>query len=1400
MNTIEEQQNTIGTLYREHVNPHIHEILSTLRLDVCYASGEGSWLIDDKGRRYLDFVCGYGAVGFGHSPPMVEAVLQRYVSKRSPALVQPSLLDSASRLASKLIAVAPAGLRYVWFTNSGAESVEAAIKACRAATRRPGVVYAQSSFHGKTLGALSATGAPKYQTPFYAPVADFHSVPYGDIAALEAVLRERKDSIACVILEPLQGEGGVNVPPAGYLKRVRELCNRYGVLFVLDEVQTGLGRLGTLFACETEEVSPDCLVLSKILGAGVVPIGCVLLSEQAFTYDYAMFHSSTYAGNALACEVGLAVVDFLTDPATSPLGNVAERSAQLCAGLNELAAKYPNVVRSVRGRGLLLGVELRCDRGRGGPGNVSLLGVMSEQGGLIAMVSSYLLNREGIRTAPTLTSAHVLRIEPALTVTEEECARFLAGLDRVLAHLARNDSAALLEHIAYDGQVVDGVPANTPMAEYRPLAEPMPSDTRLGFLVHLLDPRNLVDYDSSLARFDDDALRRVAEMSGKLCDPFVIGQTRVQTDQSSAYMEFICVPCLPDAMRALAPAEAEDLIGRAVALAASRGAKLVGLGGFTSIVTQGGANATGHGAPVTSGNTYTVLTAVAAAREAANLIGLEMSTARVAVVGAAGMIGGTLVDAFFGKVDRLVLVGNPERPTTNRRRLIQHIEATLEAGDPVFGEFFQRDARAQALYANGDYAKLAQAIVEGGVDVGVVCDTDVSAYLESADIVLCATSSTDYLIDVKRLKRGAIVLDLSRPHNVEREAIETRPDVLFIDGGVVAFPGLPELGVAAGTPPGHGLACMAETVILGLAGRFENISLGVRGERKTLRLIKDLGERFGFRLSGFRTHNRALTASDWQAFVEASGMSIATASRDDTPATEAHVRVPALHTPSAEEPGNLAVWLLHRHQAQRSDRIALINPETDEKITYRDLWHRVVCTARRFKEAGIDRGDTVSILSADTIDAAIAVLACWWSGVVASPMNPDLPLRDYQLMFGTVAPRKVLISAAYRRHEETLGGCGVSCGSLEDWTELRSAWLSEVSSAAPESVPRDAVAVYLFSSGSSGRPKAFAHTHNDFIEVNLNYVPTVGVKDDERIFSASRMFFAYGLLAVTFGLFGGGGAVLAPKPQRRSVLIDIIEKYRPNVFFTVPTVLKFICDQWPHRSVDLSSLRFCVSAGETLTDSLYETASRRFGVEIIDGIGCTEVLSTFISNRPGDSRPGSTGRVIPGFEVRLVNQTGETCRVGETGVLWVRGNTLTREAHGDTALTDKVFRDGWFNTNDLFRMDDERRFSYVGRANDVIKINGCWVAPTHIEEVLLNHPAVAECAVVPTHDEYGLIRPKAVVVTRSDVSVNKATLWEELRAHCKQHLGAHQYPHLFEEAAGNLPRTASGKLQRALLR
>ena len=280
--------------YIEFVNPHLGKLLQDIGLDKRFQRGQGPYLYDHTGQEYLDCIAAYGALPFGYNPPEIWRALHELEARQEPSFIQPSLLEAAGELAARLIALAPSGFQYVTFANSGAEAVEAAFKLVRAKTGKPVILSTRNSFHGKTLGALSATGNENYQSAFGAPVPGFRHIPYGDLEALESYLAEHAGDTAAFIVEPIQGEGGIVEPPQGYLKQVQELCARHGVRTIFDEIQTGLGRTGALFACAEEGVTPDVMVLAKALGGGLIPIGAVLCRAEVYTEDFGLKHSSTF--------------------------------------------------------------------------------------------------------------------------------------------------------------------------------------------------------------------------------------------------------------------------------------------------------------------------------------------------------------------------------------------------------------------------------------------------------------------------------------------------------------------------------------------------------------------------------------------------------------------------------------------------------------------------------------------------------------------------------------------------------------------------------------------------------------------------------------------------------------------------------------------------------------------------------------------------------------------------------------------------------------------------------------------------------------------------------------------------------------------------------------------------
>ena len=394
--------------YRRYVNPTLARVMKVSGSPVeVHAQGTTIW--DHQGKAYLDFAGGYGVFTLGHTHPRVVAAVKAQMDRMS--LSGKTMFNAVLGRASKRLAeLAPGDLEIVFFANSGTEAVEGAIKLARAATKRQKIVSTHDSYHGKTLGALSISGREYFKEPFAPLLAPAQLVPYGTIDSLEAALSDA----AAFIVEPVQGEGGVNVPPEGYLREVRALCDRTGALLIADEVQTGLGRCGFLFGCERDGVVPDVMTLAKGLSGGVMPVGAYVARPAVWNAAYAkhpVIHTSTFGGNELACAAALEAMNVLVEDDLAAQARI--RGAQLLNGAQKLAREYPAVVKEARGLGLLVGVEL-TNEGYGG-------WIIPE------------MVKRGVTAAWTLNMQRVIRLEPPLIVTEDEVRRALEALQAGLA-------------------------------------------------------------------------------------------------------------------------------------------------------------------------------------------------------------------------------------------------------------------------------------------------------------------------------------------------------------------------------------------------------------------------------------------------------------------------------------------------------------------------------------------------------------------------------------------------------------------------------------------------------------------------------------------------------------------------------------------------------------------------------------------------------------------------------------------------------------------------------------------------------------------------------------------------------------------------------------------------------
>lgn len=389
--------------YKRFVNPPLARVMKLSGSPV-ETRAQGCTIWDQNGKAYLDFAGGYGVFTLGHRHPKVVAAVREQLDRialSGKTMFNPLLGRAARRLAE----LAPGDLEISFWCNSGTEAIEGAIKLARAATGRAKIVGTFEAYHGKTIGALSVSGRESFQAPFRPLLADSICVAYAQTDDLDEALADA----AAFVVEPVQGEGGVNVPPAGYLRAVREACDRAGALFIADEVQTGLGRCGYTFACNRDEVVPDVMTLAKGLSGGVIPAGAFIVRPPVWQRAFGkapLLHTSTFGGGELACAAALAAMEVLEEERL--VDAARERGAQLMAGVEEIAGEYPGVIREVRGLGLLVGVELTHE-GYGG-------WIIPE------------MLKAGVTAAWTLNQQRVIRLEPPLVVSAQEVDRAVEAL------------------------------------------------------------------------------------------------------------------------------------------------------------------------------------------------------------------------------------------------------------------------------------------------------------------------------------------------------------------------------------------------------------------------------------------------------------------------------------------------------------------------------------------------------------------------------------------------------------------------------------------------------------------------------------------------------------------------------------------------------------------------------------------------------------------------------------------------------------------------------------------------------------------------------------------------------------------------------------------------------------
>jgi len=510
-------------------------------------------------------------------------------------------------------------------------------------------------------------------------------------------------------------------------------------------------------------------------------------------------------------------------------------------------------------------------------------------------------------------------------------------------------------------------------------------------------------------------------------------------------------------------------------------------------------------------------------------------------------------------------------------------------------------------------------------------------------------------------------------------------------------------------------------------------------------------------------------------------------------------------TRMAFAPGfNVAVPFIDRHLGEGRGAKVAIRSAAGE-VTYAELAERVNRCGNALLALGLRRGDRLLMVVKDCAEFFYSFWGAIKAGIVPVPLNTMLRSDDYRFIIEDSQCAGLVWSPEFDREvKPALAAAKPKPGVALPVEGGERSLVAEMAGASPrlEAVPSAATAAcfWLYSSGSTGRPKGAVHRHRDMVATAQLYgVEVLGAREEDVFFSAAKLFFAYGHgNAMHFPLWVGGTAVLLEVKPTPQGTFETIERFRPTLFFGVPTLYAAQLQALETARPDLSSVRLCVSAGEALPADIFRRWKERTGLTILDGIGSTEALHIFISNRADDVRPGTSGRVVPGYEARIVSGTGEA-PVNEPGRLQIKGPSTAAYYWNNPQKTASTMLDGdWLDTGDTYLRDEEGYFHYCGRSDDMLKVGGIWCSPIEIESTLVGHPSVLEVAVVGAADESGLVKPEAYVVLRSGVAGGDA-LAQELMAYCKSRLAPYKFPRRLHFVA-DLPKTATGKIQRFRLR
>lgn len=836
------------------INEYRQRILKKFKIDLNPVSAQGNQIQRQDGTVAYDYLAQYGALPFGHNPTFLKQVVKDFLDHNQVNFLQPNILAVVETFAQKLShAVHPHAYTRCITTNSGTETVEAALKVAKIKTGRAKVLSVQHGFHGKTYSALSASSSARFKMPHIHDEHNYDYVEFDDIEQLTQKLHSNQ--YAAFIIEPILGEGGMRPVSLAFLQHAVELCKQTQTMSIFDEIQTGLGRLGEICAAKLFNIYPDCILFSKALGGGIMPIGALIYKEKFHSFNIDKKHSSTFANNGLAASVASAVLDHLSDPTQQIYENVNRLSDYLDQSIQDLSLKYPHLIK-FSGLGLMRSFEFFDASAQQ---NI-LMHFCQNNGAMAYIMCGYLLKQHQIFMMPLLSQPCSIRFEPPLNITLTDIDRFTQALTEL---------CEIVDHGRYDllfGNLLDLNKADFPdiaqayvvshvedaqiaALQYVQQQPPLTAGKRFAFFIHTTSAEDLIN-SFPYAIKQNFTEQQQLHLSNQIIDlakidysPDLGGFFTVYNHKHYADGMFIFSPMSPRDMMRLDKKEKLQLMREYMQVAEMHGAQIVGLGAYTSVIADGGKRLLddAHDLLITNGNSLTALATVE------SLFSLtqdaDLSDAYAVIVGARGSVGKIAVAGLAHRYGQLILVGRPGSEANIEAEIIPYlIESCMQteyeiADDSFFAklqQYLQRTAPASF--------KIEQ-IATDLYEMGLSIETDYQIAFARADAVISATSEGKAFLNTQYLKKSALVFDTARPFDFVSDG-----HIKVYEGGLVKQPNQVFYSDCnmIDAPAGINLACLSETIALALENVQQHQSIGRNIAFKKAYQILNIAKQQGF--------------------------------------------------------------------------------------------------------------------------------------------------------------------------------------------------------------------------------------------------------------------------------------------------------------------------------------------------------------------------------------------------------------------------------------------------------------------------------------------------------------------------------------------------------------------------